>query len=740
MRTNLVDDEELEGALSKLFHERCAFCESRDLTHAYRFRPTEEAGPSSAAPIEFADRSHLYYCWLANAWENIYSICADCRPLEDSIFPVKGRRCQLPSLDEVVNFTLDPTGLWKKKIYEYPVLLDPCGNEDFRKHLAALPNGELIALGERGAVSIRHFKLNREGLKKRRRRAFRDYLGALLGAAQSHAPISGIFDFAAMEFGGSWFTVLYQMARRLGGDGESRLRLSQHNIEAYYAKQTKKQGAIKRISDVFESLSDLREQLQLVQKYKPSKKTRDDARPVAFEIRNFKAIEKLEIILDASEVALGEKRSDLSNLEIDPQSAPAIVILGENAAGKSTILEAMALALSDKVTRDRLDLDASRYMLNPNWMGVEGDAEPRKGRVLVRFENNDEQVVGIEPGFPLKQGGDEIRRIPVFAYGAFRMFLSSQTRYTSAFPIRSLFQPNYVLPNPEAWLVSIHGKPLFDEVARALKCILAIDQKVDLIEVNSSTQECALVFSGGDAGSAGIIRTPFSAVSSGFRAVLAMACDVMRGLVAEQNSASASLARARAVVLIDEVEAHLHPKWKMRIIQGLRQALPEVTFIVSTHDPLCLRGLVSGEVRVFHKTPRDHPGHSELPFVVEEIKDLPDAQSLTIEQLLTSDLFQLHTTDAPALESGFARAGDLLALEKAGELDDPDDAEVLAKVRGELRATIGRAIPIGSTEAERLIQQALEDLLLRSRSAPRDRVLQLRDDTRRRILNALENL
>jgi hypothetical protein len=39
-----------------------------------------------------------------------------------------------------------------------------------------------------------------------------------------------------------------------------------------------------------------------------------------------------------------------------------------------------------------------------------------------------------------------------------------------------LFDPAYVLPNPERWLASLFGKPQFTEVVRALRSILAVDQ------------------------------------------------------------------------------------------------------------------------------------------------------------------------------------------------------------------------------------------------------------------------
>src|SRR3546814_15479912 len=120
----------------------------------------------------------------------------------------------------------------------------------------------------------------------------------------------------------------------------------------------------------------------------------------------------------------------------------------------------------------------------------------------------------------------------------------------------------------------------------------------------------------------------------------------MRGLVGTGDEKGSSLANARALVLVDEIEAHLHPRWKLRIMKGLREALPNVTFIVTTHDPLCLRGLGANEVMVLRRIQQDvRPNSEDLPYVVDSLIKIPSIDSLTIEQLLTSDLFQLFSTD-----------------------------------------------------------------------------------------------
>ncbi len=738
MRAVALQDEELDQALSRLFRGHCAFCEAATAIEAYRFRPTEEAGPSSAAPPGDADRSHLYYSWLTDSWQNLYPICRDCLPQESSVFPTIGRRCPLPSREQVLAFISELRGSWPHEIEERPILLDPCGNENFRRHLAVVPTGALVGLTSRGAYTIEHFALNRPQLVSDRARTFSGLLDQMLAFSEEQTAQSDFFAFSQLIFGGSWYLLLCQIARMLAGRGDPKPNLSRRHIRAFYDRQLSRPDFTRRLGEAYTDLVRHPEQVTGTAKPRiPS--ARGDARPVRFTITNFKALEKVEIALPVQGASAPSQGAASMDGDVAAHLAPAVVILGENAAGKSSILEAIALVLSDQVAIDGLNLETSDFILNPEWMG--GDAGPKRTMsVEAVYENGDEARLAIDPRSRFQQTRD-MARIPVFAYGAFRLFRKADKRTAPSSKIRSLFEPDYVLPNPEAWLVSLAGTPLLEEVARALKSILAVEQSVDVIEVDPEKGGCTLVVGAEVPGLQPLsVRTPLAAVSSGFRAVLAMACDVMRGLSAIQGKTGTSLARARAVVLIDEVEAHLHPKWKMRIIQGLREALPNVTFIATTHDPLCLRGLAPSEVRVFRRVRRADTGDDVLPTFVEQLEDLPAMGGLTVEQLLTSDLFQMHTTDAPALEASFARAGDLLARARADDAISGSEEATLRRVRDAVRGQIGRSIPIGSTDVERLIQEAVERYLIGRRGAAQQELSRLRADTRDAIVAALGEL
>jgi len=76
-------------------------------------------------------------------------------------------------------------------------------------------------------------------------------------------------------------------------------------------------------------------------------------------------------------------------------------------------------------------------------------------------------------------------------------------------------------------------------------------------------------------------------LSGGYRIVLALAADLAARMVTGNPHLDDPL-KSEAVVLIDEIELHLHPKWQQRILADLQRTFPNAQFIVSTHSPQVL--------------------------------------------------------------------------------------------------------------------------------------------------------
>ncbi len=661
------ETREVVRYLSHTFLGKCAFCEQASKSmFMHRFRPMNDAEPMVGDEEDGRARdAHLYYGWLSDAWINLYPICGDCRPKRTNHFPVTGRRARIPTAEDYARFVEQGDGTWPGlELDETPLLIDPCG-DDIARHLVPRADGALRAASPRGEETIKHFRLNRTRLRTRRRRAFDEY-----------ARLSGEGPNDTNEFVGLW-----RILQRQGNADDA--EIAEISASATIVEEVDFSAARPRLKE--------------------------------FRLTNFKAIETLSIKLPAAP---------------DPSErlAQALLILGENAAGKSSILEAIALALIDAGARSDLAEDPGALRLNPSFMGAEDLPQKPWARVRLEFDNG--QVSTLTVGARGYSQTGKSRLPLVFGYGAYRHYVRDLHAWKPSRPVLSLFHTDSLLSNPESWLLGLSSTE-YRSVVQALGMIFGAAEEIDVIYRDQSRGRCFVEMQIDASGRKS--RTPLSNVSSGFRTILALSCDIMRWVMDRDiNPEFTSLTSTEGIVLIDEVEAHLHPRWKIQIMKGLRTALPAMTFIVTTHDPLCLRGMRDGEVVVLSKVSRQL-GAGEIPVMVDSLTQLPKVSTLTIEQLLTSDLFSLFSTDDPETEASLARLGDYLA-KKDGS---PPDQTVKAAMDA-IRRQVVDALPVGMSEAARLVQEAVSDYLVKRRDLAGRRREDLRDETKKRILAVLE--
>jgi predicted ATP-binding protein involved in virulence len=88
------------------------------------------------------------------------------------------------------------------------------------------------------------------------------------------------------------------------------------------------------------------------------------------------------------------------------------------------------------------------------------------------------------------------------------------------------------------------------------------------------------------------IPIPISHLSQGFQSIFLLTIDLLfRMILANQNTdfGSDNVLHTPGVVLIDDVELHLHPAWQQKFFSILMEVFPKIQFIVTTHSPLMLR-------------------------------------------------------------------------------------------------------------------------------------------------------
>lgn len=131
-------------------------------------------------------------------------------------------------------------------------------------------------------------------------------------------------------------------------------------------------------------------------------------------------------------------------------------------------------------------------------------------------------------------------------------------------------------------------------------------------------------------------------LSSGEKMMIFLVADISRRLVI-LNSAKNTTLEKEGIVLIDEIELHLHPKWQRKIIPALKSVFPNVQFITTTHSPQILSSLSDKEVIIIHQgkqfTPSINPLGRDSNGILEEIFDTTDRPSEV--DALIDDIFKI---------------------------------------------------------------------------------------------------
>ncbi len=166
-----------------------------------------------------------------------------------------------------------------------------------------------------------------------------------------------------------------------------------------------------------------------------------------------------------------------------------------------------------------------------------------------------------------------------------------------------------------------------------------------------------------DRGSTGI---PVRQLSDGERGTLALVLDLTRRLAQANPGLADPAAEAGAVVLIDEIDLHLHPKWQREIVHNLRKAFPRCQFIATTHSPQVIGEVEHERIQFIADGQVYSPTHSygvDSSRVLEEVMD-SDPRTKEVRDLLSE-------VSGVVGRQQFELARELLVqiVEKLGETD-----------------------------------------------------------------------
>jgi len=179
------------------------------------------------------------------------------------------------------------------------------------------------------------------------------------------------------------------------------------------------------------------------------------------------------------------------------------------------------------------------------------------------------------------------------------------------------------------------------------------------------------------------VQLAWGEMSDGYRAALALLADIIRHLISvygvvgltDRGPNGKLFIKRSGVVLIDEVDAHLHPEWQREIGFWLKQHFPKMQFLVTTHSPIICQAADPNGLFVLPE-----PGSDVAPRALTQgeyekvIASRPDT-------ILLTPAFGLQNTRSPRAVAGRAEWAQLQAKKRAGARLTPIEEAKVAQLQ-----------------------------------------------------------
>jgi hypothetical protein len=276
----------------------------------------------------------------------------------------------------------------------------------------------------------------------------------------------------------------------------------------------------------------------------------------------------------------------------------------------------------------------------------------------------------------------------VCGYGTCRNVIGSASYevYSQRNAVMTLFDDKVSLWNPEVALLRL-DKNFRNEIERRILRILLLDST----DYNISTESGRPLLNGPWLGA-----LPLDNLSDGYRSTIQWLSDFMAwAIIAERFSGTGG---ATGILIIDELEQHLHPRWQRHILQRLRLQLPNIQIVASTHTPLIVAGtsdIEHSKVFVLKSTRKPHS-------IEVSVLDPDEIRGKRADQILASEAFGLATSRSPGFTDATSRYTELHA-KKRTEAEEKEIKNLEEKLNNEIQN--------GESEYERIVKAAVTETL-----------------------------
>ena len=380
------------------------------------------------------------------------------------------------------------------------------------------------------------------------------------------------------------------------------------------------------------------------------------------------------------------------------------VILGDNGTGKSTLLKMISLALLSENFRNVITEDFSKWIGKSTELAqsmIDVQIDPKNDLRHDFFENK----TGLTFSFLLSNNGlqpyGKITPIDEFeldelefydehktcnnngwfsaAFGSYRQIGNKFSNQRGNFSNKkaeahiTLFRNDFSLISPIDWLLELKFKQLdskldkniFDKIISFFNDTNLLPNGVQITKIDSD----GIVFTDPSGTKVNLFE-----MSDGYQSVFGMTAEIIRQLTkqygfekvfSEENLKEQSI-NLPGIVLIDEVDIHLHPTWQAKIGNWFKKYFPKIQFIVTTHSPIICRSAENS-----HIWKLEHPSSDQKSRMLDEV----DFNRLVYGNILDAygtEVFGTNVTRNEASHEMLEELAKLNMLESIGKLNPKD--------------------------------------------------------------------
>ena len=382
------------------------------------------------------------------------------------------------------------------------------------------------------------------------------------------------------------------------------------------------------------------------------------------------------------------------------------LVLGDNATGKSTLLRSIAMGLCDEASAAGLLKESDEGYIRRKetkakiviWLH-DPNSPDKKFRITTEVKR-EEKGRGIFADMVRQRTDPPGTKFPwdtlfVSGYGAGRGMTGTSdiSSYSAIDAVYNMFNYSEGLQNPELVIRRL--------IARTSGSRLMERQILGVLRIATGTKEIKLTSKGILVSGPWGAGMPLRDLADGYRSSFLWLTDLIGWALAFKPQLK-DTEGVRGIVLIDEIEQHLHARWQRTAIDDLRKLFPNLQFIASTHSPLVASSVgqplarnVTDNLYVLEPHPAEGVKACSHEFM----------RGWRMDQVLASRAFKYQIEAAPSTEEM------LQTLSSIGDARErtPEEERLFQEVKEKLK----HAFLSGTSPFERIVEMEADKELMK---------------------------